>query len=374
MPHTTLGMVAGARLHGGRAWGRGTGVVRRGTNRQVTLEDVAAATGVSRATVSRVVNGSLSVDPATTRKVKAAIAQLKYVPNQAARTLMTHRTNTVALVASESEDRVFGDPFFASIIRGISQGLVGSGWWMTIVMANGDTEVADAARYLTGGHTDGAFFISEHAGSDLARALSDAGVPVVFGGRPMDPSFRASYVDHDNLGGAQLAAQHLTRAGRTRIATIAGPQDMSAGVDRLIGFQRGLGAHFDPALIEIGDFTSQSGAAAMQSLLDREPAIDAVFAASDLMALGALQTLRRAGRRVPADVALIGYDDILLAKESTPPLSTVRQDTGEQGRRMAELLLRKIALNSRDSSAEAGDPGEDEVVILPVSLVLRESA
>jgi DNA-binding LacI/PurR family transcriptional regulator len=318
-----------------------------------------------------VVNGSTAVDPATTRKVKAAIAKLKYVPNQAARTLMTHRTNTVALVASESEDRVFGDPFFASIIRGISQGLAGSGWWMTIVMAHADTEVADAARYLTGGHTDGALFISEHGGHDLARALADAGVPVVIGGRPMDPSFRASYVDQDNLGGAQLAAQHLSRAGRTRIAMIAGPQDMSAGVDRYIGFQRGLGSAFDPALVEIGDFTSQSGVAAMQALLDREPDIDAVFAASDLMALGALQTLRRAGRRVPEDVALIGYDDILLAKESTPALSTVRQDTAEQGRRMAELLLRRIALKEESSSAE---PADYEGVVLPVSLVLRDSA
>ncbi len=342
----------------------------RQTTRRVTLEDVAATAGVSRATVSRVVNGSFAVDAATALRVESAIKELNYVPNQAARTLMTHRTNTVTLVAAETEDRVFGDPFFASIIRGVSQGLAGSGWWMTIVMAHDDAQVADAARYLAGGHTDGVLFVSEHGSHDLARSLSNIGVPVVIGGRPMDPSLRASYVDQDNLGGAQLATQHLVRSGRSRIATIAGPQDMSAGVDRLIGFQRGLGAAFDPGLVETGDFTSQSGAAAMQTLLDRRPEIDGVFVASDLMAMGALQTLSRAGRRVPDDIAVMGFDDIPLASQSSPPLSTVRQDTVEQGRRMAELLLRRI------TQKPASDvPAPDyEGVILPVSVVLRASA
>ncbi|TQJ31109.1 LacI family DNA-binding transcriptional regulator [Microbacterium sp. SLBN-146] len=342
----------------------------RQTTRRVTLEDVAAAAQVSRATVSRVVNGSFAVDAATALRVESAIAKLNYVPNQAARTLMTHRTNTVTLVAAETEDRVFGDPFFASIIRGVSQGLAGSGWWMTIVMAHDDAQVADAARYLAGGHTDGVLFVSEHGSHDLARSLSNIGVPVVIGGRPMDPSLRASYVDQDNLGGAQLAAQHLARSGRSRIATITGPQDMTAGVDRLVGFQRGLGAAFDPALVEIGDFTSESGAAAMEALLEREPDIDGVFAASDLMAIGALQALSRAGRRVPDDVAVMGFDDFPLASQSSPPLSTVRQDTVEQGRRMAELLLRRI---TQKPASDASAP-DYEGVILPVSVVLRASS
>lgn len=346
----------------------------RGESAQrVTLEDVAAATGVSRATVSRVVNGSTRVDASTVKKVQVAVAKLGYVPNQAARSLMTHRTNTVTLVAAESEDRVFGDPFFASIIRGVSQGLAGSGWRMTIVMAQGDEQTADTARYLTGGHTDGALFISEHGGHDLARTLTDAGVPVVIGGRPMDPSFRVAYVDQDNVGGADLAAKHLRQSGRRRIAAIAGPQDMSAGVDRLIGFQRGLGDMFDPRLVVGGDFTLQSGSSAMHALLKREPAIDAVFAASDLMALGALQVLNQSGRRVPDDVALIGYDDIALAAASTPPLSTVRQDTSEQGRRMAILLLERITRLSPAPSVGATLTPEPEGVILPVSLVRRQS-
>lgn len=344
---------------------------RQQTTHRVTLEDVAAIAGVSRATVSRVVNGSFAVDAATALKVQSAIKTLNYVPNQAARTLMTHRTNTVTLVAAETEDRVFGDPFFASIIRGISHGLAGSGWWMTIVMAHDDAQVADAARYLAGGHTDGVLFVSEHGSHDLSRSLSNIGVPVVIGGRPMDPSLRASYVDQDNLGGAQLAARHLVESGRSRIATIAGPQDMSAGVDRLIGFQRGLGAAFDPDLVEIGDFTSQSGTAAMHALLERHPAIDAVFAASDLMAIGALQALRQTGRQVPDDVAVVGFDDFPLASQSSPPLSTVRQDTVEQGRRMAELLLRRITRTQEPGSAP---PADYEGVILPVSLVLRDSA
>jgi DNA-binding LacI/PurR family transcriptional regulator len=348
-------------------------VPRRGDYGRATLEAVAKEAGVSRATVSRVVNGSPSVDPAMAKRVRAAVEKLHYVPNQAARSLMTMRTNTVALVAAESDDRVFGDPFFSSIIRGVSQGLSGSGWQLTLVMAKGDAEVEDATRYLLGGHVDGALLISEHGGHQLAATLADAGIPVVIGGRPMDPSVRAPYVDHNNLGGAQIAARHLQGLGRRRIATITGPLDMSAGVDRLVGFERGLGEAFDPALVENGRFTSASGAEAMTRLLERAPDLDAVFAASDLMALGALQALSRAGRRVPEDVAVVGYDDIALASESSPPLTTVRQGTQEQGRRMARLILQEIRRRADPDAADAG-AATPEGIILPVELVVRESA
>ncbi len=345
----------------------------RGDYGRATLEAVAREAGVSRATVSRVVNGSPSVDPAMAKRVRAAVEKLHYVPNQAARSLMTMRTNTVALVAAESDDRVFGDPFFSSIIRGVSQGLSGSGWQLTLVMAKGDAEVEDATRYLLGGHVDGALLISEHGGHQLAATLSDAGIPVVIGGRPMDPSVRAPYVDHNNLGGAEIAARHLRALGRRRIATIAGPQDMSAGVDRLVGFERGLGDAFDPQLVVHGQFTAASGAEAMSGLLERAPDLDAVFAASDLMALGALQVLARTGRAVPADVAVVGYDDITLAGESSPPLTTVRQGTQEQGRRMARLMLEEIHRRA-DPDGEPSGPRTPEGIVLPVELVVRESA
>jgi DNA-binding LacI/PurR family transcriptional regulator len=148
---------------------------------------------------------------------------------------------------------------------------------------------------------------------------------------------------------------------------------MSAGVDRLVGFERGLGDAFDPDLVVNGQFTSSSGAEAMSRLLERAPDVDAVFAASDLMALGALQALTRAGRRVPEDVAVVGYDDIGLASESSPPLTTVRQGTQEQGRRMARLILQEIRRRADpdEGSSEATTP---EGIVLPVELVVRESA
>lgn len=329
--------------------------------------------GVSRATVSRVVNGSSSVDAAMTRRVQAAVEKLHYVPNQAARSLMTQRTNTVALVAAESEDRFFGDPFFSQIIRGVSMGLRGTGWQLTMLMTRSAEDAKEATGYLCGGHVDGAMVISEHGDLKLAADLVAAGVPVVFGGRPIDPSIRVGYVDHNNVAGAELAARHLLSTGRRRIATITGPQDMSAGIDRLIGFSRGAGAAFDPDLVVTGQFTSPSGAQAMAELLERAPDVDGVFAASDLMAIGALQTLVRAGRRVPEDVALVGYDDIALAQDTTPQLTTIRQDTVEQGRRMAQLIVATI-----EASARPGDGTEleqiAEGVILPVRLVRRDSA
>ncbi len=348
-------------------------MARVGDGRRATLEEVAREAKVSRATVSRVVNGSPNVDAAMARRVRAAAEKLNYIPNLAARSLMTQRTDTVALIASESQDRVFGDPFFASVLRGVSQGLSGSGWRLMLLMVSTDDEVRDATRYLLGGHVDGAMLISEHGGHPIAAPLIEAGVPVVIGGRPMDPAVRAPYVDHNNIGGAELAARHLRSLGRQRIATISGPQDMSAGVDRLTGFVRCLGPDYDPTLVEAGDFTTQSGSDAMSRLLERAPDIDAVFAASDLMALGALQTLRRAGRRVPEDLALVGYDDIGVAADAVPPLTTIRQETTEQGRRMAELLTRTIHGRARTDGIPSEQAGP-EGIILPVELVIRETA
>jgi DNA-binding LacI/PurR family transcriptional regulator len=153
------------------------------------------------------------------------------------------------------------------------------------------------------------------------------------------------------------------RAGRRRIATIAGPQDMVAGVDRLAGYHGELNAAQQRAVVAVGDFTRESGAVAMRQLLAEDPALDAVFAASDLMAYGALRTLRAAGRRVPEDVAVVGFDDIELARYTEPPLTTVRQPIVRLGRALARQLLRLAA-------GETIEPA----VVLPTSLVVRDSA
>lgn len=342
-----------------------------------TLEEVALRAGVSRATVSRVVNGSTTVAPRLREVVSRAIAELGYVPNQAARTLMTSRTDTIALVASEPDARVFGDPFFSGIVRGVGQELAPSGLQLMLLMAQSHEDLGRIERYLVSRHVDGVLLISEHGHDVLPRALERTGVPLVIGGRPLDEGSTHAYVDNDNLGGAAAAAEYLVSRGRTKIATITGPLDMSAGVDRLHGFKRALGRRYRAGRVEHGDFTQESGAAAVARLLHKAPDIDAIFVASDLMAMGALAGLRRAGRRVPDDVAVIGFDDIAMAAVADPPLTTMRQRTVDQGRLMVRLLLarhRPELLRVDASEQDLPSVADTDRVILPVELVVRESA
>ncbi len=342
--------------------------------RRVTLDDVARVAGVSRATASRVVNGSHPVNQAKTDAVRAAVDSLGYVPDLVARSLMTRRTDMVALVAGEPDVRVFTDPYFAGIVRGVSEVLADADVRLVLSMVHRNTDVALVEKYLLGGHCDGVLVISEHASASIVGRLAAAGVPVVLGGHPSVPGLDLPFVDHDNVAGGRLAAGHLLRRGCRRIATIAGPVDMSAGVDRLIGFREAMGEAFAPERVAHGDFTVAGGVAAAERLLAVDPRIDGIFAASDLMALGALQVLRREGRRVPDDVALVGFDDIDLGRTSTPPLTTVRQDPEQQGRLMVQLLLQTLGRQGDLPKASRDTLAGKTSVILPVQLVVRSSA
>ncbi len=342
------------------------------------LEQVAARAGVSRATVSRVVNGFASVDPDLRERVEQAVAELGYVPNRAARSLVTRRSDTIALVASEPDVRVFGDPFFADVVRGVSHEAMAAGVQMTLLMAQSWADLDRIERYLLSAPIDGVLLISEHASHDpLPAAMVRAGVPVVIAGRPLQPGLDVPYVDNDNIGGATLAARHLTERGRTTLGTVAGPADMAAGIDRLAGFKAGLGRVFRASRLERGDFTIAGGEAATARLLDRAPDLDGLFVASDLMALGALKALRRIGRAVPDDVALVGFDDVPFAALAEPPLTTVRQALVTQGRAMVRMLL---ARTRPDVSHERGPDDEllaveeADHLVLPVSLVVRDSS
>jgi DNA-binding LacI/PurR family transcriptional regulator len=341
--------------------------------RKPTLEQVARYAGVSRATVSRVVNGQTTVDPAIRKVVEEAVADLNYVPNQAARALMTRRTDTVTLIAAETDTRVFGDPFFAQIVRGVSKELTATPLRLTLSMTETDEEIAALAKYLSAGHTDGVLLISEHGRHRIAEQITEAGIPVVIGGRPIDPRVEVSYIDHDNVGGARMAAKYLRSLGRTRIATVAGPQDMSAGVDRFDGFVSGMGKMFRKGLVEHGDFTTGSGEAATERLLEKHPDIDALFVASDLMALGALRAIRRSGRSVPDDIAVVGWDDIELAAMAEPSLTTIRQRTSKQGRLMARRLLQILDMPIAGPLPESNTP-DGRGIVLDVELVRRDSA
>lgn len=339
-----------------------------------TLEQVAARAGVSRATVSRVVNKAESVDPRLAERVTRAVEELRYVPNLAARTLMTRRTDTVVLVAAESSTRFFADPFFAAVVRGVSQELARAGLHLVLSVAQDREDVERVEAFVQGGHVDGALVLSEHDHLDTAGRLRAAGVPVVVGGRPFRTDVDVGYVDHDNRRGGELAAQRLLAVGRTHLGTISGPGDMTAAVDRLAGFRSALGGRFDPELVEEADFTTAGGGVAVAALLARRPDVDGLFVASDTMAVGVLNRLRDEGRRVPEDVAVVGFDDAEVAAVSSPPLTTVRQHSTEQGRLMAQLLVHRLGRPVRDMMPElAADP--DAVgLVLDVDLVVRATA
>jgi DNA-binding LacI/PurR family transcriptional regulator len=331
-----------------------------------TLEEVARLADVSTATVSRVVNRSPKVRPDTRKAVEKAIKRLGYVPNRAARSLVTRRTDTIALVVSESESRVFSDPFFLSVVQGVSAALADTDLQLLLLLARGEREHEKVERYIRQGHVDGVFLISLHGEDPLPRALTGAGIPTVLNGRPR-PGERLPYVDADNRGGARAATAHLLSSGRERVATITGPLDMMVGVDRFDGYEDALrdsGQRFRKGLVDHGDFGKESGARAMKALLRRNPALDGVFVANDLMAIGVLETLQALGRRVPDDVAVIGFDDVAEAATTSPPLTTVRQPLAEMTRAMADLLLRRI----EDAGAD------DEFVVCPTHLVRRASA
>ena len=333
-----------------------------GGRRRPTIEDVATEAGVSRGTVSRVLNGGHYVSPVTLDAVNRAIKKTGYVVNQHARSLVTQRSESVAFILSEPAERLFADPNFAVLLRGCTQALAEHDIGLFVCIAASRSERTRITRFLAAGHVDGALLVSAHAGDPLLDLLASAGVPYVACGAPPGYESKISYVAADDRGGARTMVEHLRSIGRTRIATITGPLDTFGGRGRLEGYRDVVGASFDEALVEEGDYGQESGERAMARLLERRPDLDAVFVASDAMALGALNALRRAGRRVPEDVAIGGFDDSSAALAARPALTTMRQPLQRISGEMVRLLIAAIS----------GD--EPSAVILPTELVKRGSA
>ena len=305
-----------------------------------TLDQVAERAGVSRSTASRAINGGLRVSPEAQASVDAAVAGLGYIPNRAARSLVTRRTNSVALVVPEPDERVLSDPFFASTIHGLNAALRDTDLQLVLVMARPEDIATRTLRYLRGGHVDGAVVVSHHRNDVLADALNQSGLPTVFVGRPFGGGHHVHYVDADNTGGGRMATEHLLRIGRRRIGTIAGPQDMSAGLDRLAGWAAALGeVGLATDAVAYGDFTTTGGAGAAAKLLAEHPDINALFVASDLMAVGALSVLAGAGRLVPGDVAVVGYDNMGAAATTSPTLTTIVNPVITMARTAGEMLI-----------------------------------
>ncbi|MEJ3654654.1 LacI family DNA-binding transcriptional regulator [Actinomycetes bacterium KLBMP 9759] len=329
-----------------------------------TLESVAARAGVSRATAGRVLSGNPKVTEQSREAVLRAAAELSYVTNRAARSLMTRRSDSLAFVVAEPEERFFGDPHFAMVLRGVHATVATHDVQLVFTILTTDDERDRFERFAMGGHIDGVIVGSLHGDDPLPRRLHDAGIPVILHGRPYNPIPGLPFVDADNVGGARSAVAHLAERGRTRIATISGPLDMAAAIDRLDGFEtelaaRGLRSHGAAG----GDFSLASGRHAMRELLERTPDVDAVFAGNDLMALGALGALAEAGRSVPGDVALVGFDDSPLGASAHPALTTVHQPIVDAGSQLAASLLTMIETGS------VPDP-----LVMPTEIVVRGTA
>lgn len=335
--------------------------------RTPTLEDVAREAGVSRATASRVVNGQENVDAGLRLRVIDAIASIGYVPNAAAAALVSRRTGTVALVMSGSDGsagQAFADPFFGRIIGGVVTCLRDRSMRATVQLADSAKARNDALDLVRRGGADGALLVSTHANDPLPRMFLEAGVPAVLFARP-SPRLPISYVDLAHDQGAALAADRLAARGCRTVATIAGPAELPAAIDRLTGFEHAMEAHGVPYVhVARGNFTAESGERAMTALLATAPDLDGVFAANDLMAVGALRALQLAGRSVPDDVALIGFDDSQPAQLTSPRLTTISQPLEAMAARMTEMLLERLA--------DPAKPPEPQI-FRPV-LVERESA
>jgi DNA-binding LacI/PurR family transcriptional regulator len=338
-----------------------------------TLEHFARVAGVSRATVSRVINGIRNVDPQLRETVQAAVIATGYVPNHAARSLVTRRTGSIALIVSEAEERtwddpflgrIFTDPYFGRMVSGILGVLRPHAVNLVLMLVENDDARAQLVRYLRQGHVDGVILISTHNEDPLPQLLTESGMPAVLSRRPSQ-SIPISYVEAAQHAGAIMAADHLVARGCTRVATITGPRDRSASVDRLAGFREGMARHGYAYVPSVeGNFTQESGERAMEQLLAEHPQVDGIFAANDLMAQGALLVLHDHGRRVPEEVAVIGFDDNSSAQSCRPPLTTIRQPLEDMAGEMAKLLLTHIE-----------DP-EHQVksVIFDTELLVRRSA
>ncbi len=332
-----------------------------------TLDDVAREAGVSRATVSRVINSADTVSENLVEIVREAIIVVGYVPNRPARQLVTRRCGVIALVTSirpqsgtgdvpVSNLHLFKDPFFGRVLNGVIDYLTPRRLHTLLMISDCDSKRYEVVDQLRQGIADGALVVTTDPSDPLPVRLIEAGLPAVFFARP-GQSVPADYVDLANQDGGRLAAERLVALGRRRVAVIAGPLDLQASQARIDGFCDAMARHgvgYVPVVH--GSFTQESGELAMRDLLLRTESVDGLFASNDLMAVGAIHVLRERGRRIPEDVAVIGFDDSSAAVVARPQLTTVRQPVEDMAASMARLLLERLDSPRRQPQAELFDP------------------
>jgi LacI family transcriptional regulator len=310
----------------------------------LTLEDVAKRAGVSRSTVSRVINDHPNVSENVRRRVLKVIQKTSYRPHAAARTLASQHSWTIGLVLPQSMSSFFTDPYFPHLTKGIAQACNQYNYTLALFLVDTkDDEEKIFPRISRKGLLDGVLVQSGHHGDQqIIGDLIDANLPLVVLGRPFR-SDNVSYIDINNIKASSTAVDHLVRLGHQRIGTITGPENSTVGIDRKAGYMKTLTDHgytIDKSLIIEGDFTEVGGYSAMQRLLPARP--DAVFAASDLMVLGAMRAAREAGFRIPEDIAFIGFDDLPLAALPDIQLTTICQPVRQFGIQAIELLIDQI--------------------------------
>ncbi len=331
-----------------------------------TLDEVAKMAEVSRATVSRVVNDHSNVSSETRKKVQRAIKESGYKPHAVARSLVTDKTGIVGLVIPESVSRLFSDPFFAPFIRSVTEECRKLGFELMLsLLAAPDEERGLYDRIVAGSYLDGLLLASAPVNDPLVEDLLEDNTPFVSVGR--HPNERVNYVDVDNYGGARQATEYLLGLGHERIATVTGSLDQAAGIDRLKGYKDALkssGVTVEKELIFKGDFTEGSGAEGVQRLLSQFPT--AIFAASDKTAIGVLKELKKAGKKIPKDLAVVGFDDISASSAVDPPLTTISQPVERMARLSVRVLNRLIEgqLNKQNKPTRR---------VFKTELVVRES-
>lgn len=329
----------------------------------LTIHDISRLAGVSRSTVSRVLNDQPNVKPEVRERVQEIIRRTGYAPNAAARSLVSGRSGVLGLVIPSRVHSLFEDPYFGRLIQGISAASNHAGNILSLFLFQNEQEEAELyPRVVTDGFLDGLIVTATRMADPLLARIRNGEIPVVMVGRPDLEGI--SYVDADNHAGARLAACHLCGLGYERIGLIGAPPSTTAGLDRLNGFVEGLainGRALPPNLRVDGDFSEASGYRAMQELISQKP--DAVFVASDTMATGVLRALHEGGVRVPQDIALVSFDGLPASETSVPALTTVRQPVFETGHRAVGMLNDLISGTAEGPLVE----------ILPVELVVRDS-
>ena len=330
----------------------------------LTLEDIAKKSGVSRSTVSRVINNHPNVSKKVREHVKEMIRQTGYQPHPAARALVSNRAWTCGLILPRTLNSFFTDPYYPCLIQGIAQACSKQDYTFSLFLI-GDEDDDDRmySRVSRRGFMDGILFQSDQKGDTLIDKLADSGIPLVILGRPFQGK-KISYVDIDNIESVQMAVDYLFDMGHKRIGTITGPQNTTVGIDRKNGYIQALIKHGNPineSLIVEGTFTEESGYLGMKQLLPEKP--DAVFAASDRMAIGAIRAIYEVGLDIPKDVSVIGYDDFPQVSPVRPSLTTLRQPIGKFGSEALKMLI-DLVENGLQPSRQ---------VILKSELVIRDS-